>query len=197
MSLFKINIQKVSGRGAHLFSDETEVLINGAGVYGLEVDDPTTSRFLYLLNLEDDREGDVRIEAVQSVINIRNAVNRDYVNKYITLTVYQGPDINSLTDVFTFSVADIALAYNFSGGSIIYMRQGVLLDRMTVVETIEEIISGTMSTTTTTTFPGGIEIQSASIFPGFPTLLRLTFDGNIDDVTITGCNSILNTLNVR
>ena len=63
MSLFKTTIELVTGRGAHLFSDETIVLLNGEGVSGLTANDDTKSVFLYPLNTISRQSGNDHYKA--------------------------------------------------------------------------------------------------------------------------------------
>lgn len=197
MALFIATIDSVTGRGTHLFSDETRILFNGEGVYGLRVNDVTKSSFLYLINLYDDREGVVRVESQQSVSSVSSAINRDYVDKYVDLTKYADPSVESLTEAITLEAKNLCLGYNFSGGAILYVRSGPIIERITVEESIDDIVADAMSTTTTTTFPGGITISYAIVQTAQPTILRMVFDGNILNSSLASPNLPEDLLTVR
>jgi len=151
MALFKTNIDQITGRGAHLFSDVTAFLLNGEGVFGLTNDDVTQSVFHFNLNLEDDREGSVRIESTSSVGDVAALVNLDIAATFIPLTVYEEANPSSNTATQSFLTKNICFGYNFESGSILYVRQGSPIKRIMVTESIEAILAFVVTTTTTST----------------------------------------------
>jgi len=156
MYLFKTTITRVTGRGAHLFAGVGSRLFNSNGIYNLKDEDSgwisSQSSFQYLLNLEDDREGDARVESVYSAETIQDYANSTPAVKFISLTVYPDPQAALTPETTTIGMQNISLGYNVDAGSVLYIKQGGSLNRITVMETIEEIlVIATGATTTTTT----------------------------------------------
>ena len=151
MALFITNTSKITGRGTHLFSDVTSFLLNGEGVFGLTDDNVTESVFLFNLNLEDDREGSVRIESTASSSSVATAINLSIASTFIPLTVYEEANPSSNTATESFLTKNICFGYNFESGSILYVRSGSLLKRIMATATIESIIAYVATTTTTST----------------------------------------------
>jgi len=146
MALFKLDINRVTGRGAHLYDGTGIRMINGLGIYDL-IDSDTGGRFEYVLNLETDREGITSIDTAFSATAIAGYVNAGFVNTFITLSVYpeSNPTATPVSELFLSK--NISLGYDFSGGSILYIKSGVELNRVLVQETIDEILEVTTEDT--------------------------------------------------
>jgi len=185
MSLFKLEISKVTRRGSHLFGTATDILFNGEGVYGLTSDGVLQSKFFYNLNVKNDREGVVRVEANDGATSIQSSINESFLYKFITLSVYKDAVSSSATEEYTILSKNICLAYNCEMGAIVYIRQGVKLKRIITDESIEDILLETMLP-----WPGGITIIEAYTGTTDDTLVRMRFDDQIDVTTISGQNAL-------
>lgn len=186
MSLFKSSIESVSSRGSHLFGTATSVLFNGEGVYGLEANDTTKSAFFYNLNIKNDREGVVRVESEDTTGTIWSAVNEDFENKFVTLSVYKDAIISSVTENYTVLSKNISFAYDCDMGAIVYIRQGNHLKRIITSESIDDIINEAMEE-----WPGGIYMFDAYILATHYDRLRMEFaSGMIDGASIAGQNEL-------
>jgi len=153
MALFLSNINQITRRGTHLFPDPPipTILLNGAGVFGLTDDNVTESVFLFNLNLEDDREGSVRIESTSSTTDVARYVNADFSSTFVPLTVYEEANPSSNTETQTFLSSSICFGYDFDSGAILYVRHGKSIKRIMVTESILDIIYYVQTTTTTST----------------------------------------------
>jgi len=140
MSLFKLDISRIRGRGTHLFGTATEILFNGEGVYGLTNDGTLQAEFFYNLNGRNDKEGTVRVEADTSEADIRSSINEDFLEKWITLTVYKDAISTSETEDYTIQARNICFAYDCEMGAIVYIRQGTRLKRIITDESIDDIL---------------------------------------------------------
>lgn len=152
MPLLKTTIRDVTGRGAHLFADKAEFLLHSDGVRSIttEDDDASKSFFYYDINGKDGRAGTVRVRSNQTAAVIAGYCEETTLNKFITLSVYKEANSSSSTEEISYKTKDIRLAYDVDAGSIVYVRQGVLLERIMVSEAIVEIIIEAGNTTTTT-----------------------------------------------
>ena len=152
MAIIKSYVSEVTGRGNHLFADKAEFLFQGEGINDIAVDpdDSDKSRFYYNLNVVDDRAGKVYVRCNYSVADLTARIEVPSPNKFITLTVYTQENSAAPTEDRTFRSDAICLGYDVAAGAIVYVRQGVVLERIMVTESIADILVEAGHTTTTT-----------------------------------------------
>ena len=145
MSLFKLDVSKTTGRGTHLFGTATEILYNGEGVYGLTSDGTLKAKFFYNLNVKNDKEGTVRVEADESATSIRSSINEDFLEKFITLTVYIDAVSSSDTETYTILSKNICFAYDVDMGAVYFRFDPTNSDDLAInvigTGSIEEVLS--------------------------------------------------------
>lgn len=154
MALFKIAISRVTGRGTHLFDGTGVKMLSGYGVHDLS-DKDVGSKFQYTMNLENDREGMVRIESNFLSTAIAAYVNASDQASFITLSVYPEQNTTLATKEELILIQNISLGYDCDAGAILYVKRGTELQRIMVAETIDEILE--VSTTATIEWDDGTD----------------------------------------
>jgi hypothetical protein len=153
MGLFKSTITRVTGRGYHLFADVGAKLLNTEGLFNV-MEDGSGTDFHYRMNLQDGREGVVRIESATSMAAIIIYEDQSYTNNFLEVDVYPEQDASAPTETVRFNSSNIILGYAFAGGSVVYLKEGTRTQRYLVAQSIDTIIlraHGSPVTTTTST----------------------------------------------
>lgn len=146
MALFKIDITRVTGRGTHLFDGIGTKMLSGYGIYDLAPDGAGSS-YRYTLNLDNDREGVVRIETDYDELAIAGYVNAADQSTFISLSVYPEQNTSLPTKTELILIKNISLGYDIEAGAILYVKRGTALQRILVSDTIDEILEITTGDT--------------------------------------------------